>query len=111
MQLIDVEKLDWHRDKDGKGCQIKDILTSQENERLSFHQQRIEPGGSIAAETYPQQRAHFCVGGEGVVKAGGKENAIRPGVVILVAPNEDYEVVNTGDDDLHLLTIVTPPCL
>ena len=68
---------------------------------------KIHPGGSIG--THKQESGddiNFCLSGNGKAVCDGKEEILSPGCCHICPKNSEHSIINTGNDDLILLTIV-----
>ncbi len=71
---------------------------------LTFARATFLPGQSVRAHTHGNMSEVFFVErGEGLMRVGGSEQALAPGVCVAVVPGEEHEVVNNGADELVLL--------
>lgn len=68
---------------------------------------------TVAAGTATPLHRHDCeevivfTAGSGVMRHAGREVPCVPGTVLLCAPNELHQIVNTGDGDLGLYGILS----
>jgi mannose-6-phosphate isomerase-like protein (cupin superfamily) len=69
---------------------------------------RVEPGGAFATHSDTYGHLFHFLGGEGEVTAGERVEAIRPGLVVRIAPGEPHSYRNTGSGELTLLSINVP---
>lgn len=66
----------------------------------------IAPGGFTPRHAHPWEHEMFYHSGRGEVFGGGKWNPVQPGSVVLVEPNEEHQIRNTGDAPLVLVCLV-----
>ena len=67
----------------------------------------IHPGGSIG--THKQESGddiNYIISGTGKAFCDGTEEALRPGVMHICPKGSEHSVINTGEEDLVMLTIV-----
>jgi len=70
----------------------------------------IPPGGEIGEEVHPaNDQILFLVSGEGKVLLNGKEGVFRSGDIVLVKAGTRHNFINTGDTDLKIITMYSPP--
>lgn len=70
----------------------------------------LKPGEDIGSEVHPNITQFFRVeAGKGTVILNGVETFIEDGSSIVVPAGVEHNVVNTGDVDLKLYTLYTPP--
>ena len=67
----------------------------------------IHPGGSIGLHTQTGgDDLNYILSGVGVAVCDGAEEALRPGVMHICPQGSEHAIVNTGEDDLVMLTVV-----
>jgi mannose-6-phosphate isomerase-like protein (cupin superfamily) len=92
-----------------KNLFVRDILTSKDNDKISFHYCRMEPQGEIADDRHECIEVYYFLKGEGKAKVGNDTFRVAPGSVICAGSNEYHSVFNTGRSDLEFLAILSPP--
>jgi mannose-6-phosphate isomerase-like protein (cupin superfamily) len=92
-----------------KSLFVRDILTSKDNDKISFHYCRMEPQGEIANDRHECIEVYYFLTGEGKAKVGGDTFQVSPGSIICADSNEYHSVINTGKKDLEFLAILSPP--
>lgn len=66
----------------------------------------IAPGGHTPRHTHAWEHEMFYHSGSGEVFGGGTWNPVGPGSVVLVEPNEEHQIRNTGSEPLVLICLV-----
>lgn len=67
-------------------------------------------GGDIGEEVHPEtDQVLFCIDGEGKVILNGKEEVFEEGDLALVESGTKHNFINTGDEDMKILTFYSPP--
>ncbi len=67
----------------------------------------IHPGGSIGLHRHKtSDDINFILSGEGVAVCDGVEEALSPGVCHICPMGAAHSIVNTGTEDLCMLTVV-----
>jgi len=70
----------------------------------------LRPGESIGLEVHEGVDQFFRIeAGSGEVTIKGKTASIRDGSAIIVPAGSEHNIVNTGDVDLKLYTVYSPP--
>ena len=67
----------------------------------------IHPGGSIG--THKQESGddmNYIISGIGKAFCDGVEETLRPGVMHICPKGSEHSIINTGEEDLVMLTIV-----
>ena len=68
---------------------------------------RIHKGGSIGMHTQKTgDDINYIISGEGKTICDGKEEVLRSGVCHICPKGSEHTIINTGDDDLVMLTVV-----
>lgn len=67
----------------------------------------ICPGGSIGMHTHnTSDDINYVLSGLGMASCDGKTEFLKPGVCHVCKKGSSHSIINTGDEDLVLLTIV-----
>lgn len=67
----------------------------------------IHPGGSIGEHTQTSgDDMNYILSGRGVAICDGVEEPLCPGVMHICPKGSSHSIVNTGDEDLVMLTVV-----
>ncbi len=70
----------------------------------------IPKGGDIGEETHTgNEQVLFLVAGRGKVILEGVESAFEEGDLVLVKAGTKHNFVNTGEEDLKIITTYSPP--
>lgn len=88
---------------------VKDVLTSKDNDKISLHYCRMQPGGEIADDRHECIEVYCFLKGTGKAKVGGQTLEVAPGTVVCADSNEYHSVMNTGTVDLEFYAILSPP--
>lgn len=69
----------------------------------------LRPGQSQAVHRHAgEDKCWYVLSGRGVLVAGGREQALRPGLAAWSAAGEEHGVRCEGEDDLRLLVFMAP---
>lgn len=67
----------------------------------------IHPGGSIGMHTQTSgDDMNYVLSGIGKAVCDGVEEELKPGVMHICPKGSEHSIINTGEDDLVMLTIV-----
>lgn len=70
----------------------------------------IPPGGEIGEEVHKENdQVLYCVKGEGDVFLDGLRHAYRKHDMVLVNAGVKHNFVNTGEDEMKIITTYSPP--
>lgn len=68
---------------------------------------RIHPGGSIGLHEHPtSDDINYILSGSGKAICNGEEERLTPGVCHVCRKGSEHSIINTGDADLVMLTVV-----
>ncbi len=77
------------------------------NERYRIVFTTLHPGGSIGLHTQTNgDDMNYVISGSGKAFCDGKEEILRAGVMHICPKGSAHRIVNTGEEDLVLLTVV-----
>ena len=69
---------------------------------------RIHAGGSIGTHAHPTgDDINYILSGTGAALCDGREERLEPGVCHVCPRGSEHSIVNTGEEDLVMLTVVT----
>lgn len=67
----------------------------------------IHPGGSIGVHTQDSgDDLNYIISGTGKAVCDGSEKELNPGVMHICPKGSAHSIINTGEDDLVMLTVV-----
>lgn len=67
----------------------------------------IHPGGSIGVHTQESgDDLNYILSGTGAAFCDGVEESLKPGVMHICPKGSRHSIMNTGDEDLVMLTVV-----
>lgn len=105
--LIDFNSLDMQEIphmNNGEGAVCAKMVV---NEIGRFIECRVQPGSSIG--THEQNSGHdisFIISGQGHAICNGTREELKPGTCHIAPKEATHSIVNDGDEDLVLLTVV-----
>jgi quercetin dioxygenase-like cupin family protein len=106
-ELFETDALEWQpvRPDMTVGVYGKTLL----NEGIKVVLTRVVAGGSFAMHRDVYGHLFYVLSGEGVVQVGGREHRAGPGLAIRIMAGEEHAYMNTGSDDLVLISMNLPP--
>ena len=67
----------------------------------------VHPGGSIGLHAHPSgDDMNYILSGSGKAVCDGREEELRPGIMHICPKGSEHSIINTGSEDLVMLTIV-----
>lgn len=92
-----------------RGATGRPLLERSEGKgELDFRVVSLGPGGVSADHTHSWEQTNFVLSGTGTVRLGDETHAVAADDFIYVPPNVGHVYVNTGSDDLVLITVLGP---
>ncbi len=77
------------------------------DEQRKIIESRIHKGGSIGLHLHKtSDDINYVISGTGVAVCDGEEEKLSSGICHICKKGSEHSIVNTGDDDLVLLTVV-----
>ena len=91
-------------------CHILEMSNSAADEALSIARARVEPGVTTAWHSVRDTAERYVIlAGEGRVELQDKPaEQVGIGDVVLIPPNVEQRITNTGNSDLIFLALCTP---
>ncbi len=102
MKLIHLHKLPEQTVSHNREIKKKTMLKSGDLPHLTnFSQARFAPDQIAFAHSHTDMcEVFFVESGLGIIRINGTEYTLEPGVCIAVEPNEEHEIINSGEDEL-----------
>lgn len=84
------------------------LLLSEEDRAPNFRMRlfEVEKGGFSPYHTHNYEHEVLILEGEGELKGKNSQHPIREGNVVLVAPNEEHQFRNIGENKLKFICLV-----
>ncbi|MBQ7433622.1 MAG: cupin domain-containing protein [Lachnospiraceae bacterium] len=77
------------------------------NEKYRIIPTAIHPGGSIGSHVQSSgDDLNYIISGTGKAVCDGIEEELKPGVMHICPKGSEHSIINTGDEDLVMLTVV-----
>ena len=76
-------------------------------ERLAVWSQRIDPQGATPPHYHDCEEVILIRQGEGTLVSGAEEQAFTAGDTIIVPPATIHQIVNSGEEDLVLVAVLS----
>ncbi|GIW95664.1 MAG: carbohydrate-binding protein [Pirellulaceae bacterium] len=88
-------------------CTVRWLLSAADGApNFAMRQFEIEPGGYTPRHHHPYEHEVFVLEGEGEVWQGDTAHRLKPGDVVLVAPDEVHQFRNTGNGPFKFLCLI-----
>lgn len=112
VKIADSAAVEWTEHPRFPGIYVRKLLTSVDNPLANVSEVLVPPGGVIGFHGHPKEvETVYVLAGESLLKFGDKEFPFRNGNVVAIPVGTEHTLRNTGDEDVHLLTIFTPPII
>ncbi len=84
------------------------VVIGKADDNVNFCMRVIEvqPGAQIPPHTHPWEHQQFYHAGVGYIVKNGEKIALGPGNVVYVAPGEEHQIMNTGDEPMIIVCLV-----
>ncbi len=98
-------------DMDGaEGVKIRLLIHDAEQAPHFYMRQFIvAPGGCTPRHTHAWEHEVYVLSGAGTIVTAEGEIPLRPGHAVYVAPDDDHQFRNAGDEDLTFLCLIPKP--
>jgi mannose-6-phosphate isomerase-like protein (cupin superfamily) len=91
-----------------KNNYYRKVIATTDNMQLVL--MSLKPGEEIGKEVHPHTSQFIRVeGGRCTAYIGRKRYIMKDGDAIIIPPGRNHNIINTGDEDLKLYSIYTPP--
>ena len=79
--------------------------------QMSVWETTFPPGVGIPLHKHPHpvEELLYVLRGKGIETVGDEQREVGPGYAILIPPEVEHNILNTGDEMLMLLVVVSPP--
>jgi quercetin dioxygenase-like cupin family protein len=95
------------KEKEAKGVTMR-VLMSDKDGAPNFIMRvfEIEPGGYSPYHSHPWEHEVYVLKGEGFVREKGVDHPVKKGHFALVAPGEEHQFVNRGDEPFRFICVI-----
>lgn len=108
--LFDSAAIEWRPHPRFEGAFVKPLITSEMNSSLTLSRVKLQPGGELPPHTHEASTETFYVlSGEAYCRVGEEEATLKAGHYGYAPPGVSHTVRNTGQEDLHAISIFNPP--
>ena len=112
INIADSNAAEWDEHARFPGIYVRKLLTSHDNPLANVNEVLVPPGGLIGSHGHSQQvETVYVLAGESLLSMAGEEFPFRAGQVVAIPMGVEHTLENVGTEDVHLLTIFTPPIL
>lgn len=99
---VDIVRAAWGNDA------FRRVVITGEHEQVVV--MTIPPGGEIGEEVHPDtDQVLVFIDGTGEAQLDGESTAVNANDLVFVRAGTRHNFVNTGEDELRLITIYAPP--
>ncbi len=93
------------------GSEVREIARPPDTARnQSLAEARIPPGGETREHLHrASEEIYHFLSGEGRMRLGDEESAVRPGETVVIPPGTRHKLRNSGSEPLVLLSCSSPP--
>jgi quercetin dioxygenase-like cupin family protein len=89
------------------GCKVRWLVGEADGApNFAMRQFELEPGGHTPRHFHPYEHEIYVLEGEGAIFDGDHERPLRPGDVVLVAPDDVHQFRNTGSAPFKMLCLI-----
>lgn len=110
--IADSRAVEWVEHARFPGIFVRKLLTSHDNPLANVNEVLVPPGGRIGSHGHSQQvETVYVLVGESLLTIAGEKYSFRAGQVVAIPMGSEHTLENVGKEEVHLLTIFTPPIL
>lgn len=108
--IADSAAVEWVEHARFPGIFVRKLLTALDNPLANVNEVLIPPGGLIGNHGHHQQvETVYVLAGKSLLRMGDEEFSFRTGQVVAIPIGMEHTLRNVGEEDVHLLTMFTPP--
>ncbi len=108
--VMDPETIEWRGHERFPGMLMKTLITSKENPFLSLNIARIPPGVSLSFHNHTNEvETVYMISGKGILTLEDTDVPFEAGQVIALPMGFNHCLKNTGEEEIQMITIFTPP--
>lgn len=87
---------------------FRQVLETGENMQVVI--MSLHPGEEIGTEIHADnEQVLYCLSGMGKVEINGADHSYQSGDLVLVRKGQQHNFINSGDSDMKIITIYSPP--
>lgn len=89
------------------GCRVRWLVgAADQAPTFAMREFELEPGGHTPRHFHPYEHEIYVLEGEGEILDGDAPRPLRPGDVVLVAPDDVHQFRNTGTAPFRMLCLI-----
>lgn len=87
------------------------LLIHEAEQAPNFYMRQftVAPGGQTPRHTHAWEHEVYVLSGSGTIVTAEGDVSLSAGQAVYVAPNDDHQFRNTGDEDLKFLCLIPKP--
>ncbi len=107
VETIEAKPIEMDGVKDAK---IR-VLIADEHGAPTFHMREmiVAPGGFTPRHVHEWEHECYVISGSGTMQTADGPRPIQTGDFLFIAPNDDHQFQNTGEEDLKFLCLIPKP--
>ena len=91
----------------GDGVDIRWVISRRDGApNFAMRVIEVQPGHATPFHGHWNEHEVYVLEGSGVVKSADGDKAVKPGDVVYVAPDEQHQFVNAGDEMFKFICVV-----
>jgi quercetin dioxygenase-like cupin family protein len=89
------------------GCRVRWLIGEKDNApTFAMREFEVAPGGHTPRHFHDYEHEVYVLAGKGTIVDGDRELPLAAGDVVLVAPNDVHQFLNTGSEPMRFLCLI-----
>lgn len=95
----------------GRGFIMRNPISPRTSgaKNIRFGYNIFPPKSGTAIHKHPGEEAFYILKSEGFLRVEGEKHQFQPGCFMYIPSYVEHQTVNTGEEELHYLFVVSPP--
>ena len=93
--------------KGATGVYTQWLVDKSDNPKYAVRRQVIKPGGKAPLHRHAYAETFIVLRGVGKMTVDKDTIEVKPGMCVFVSPNTPHSIVNVGNEDLEVITVIS----
>jgi quercetin dioxygenase-like cupin family protein len=93
--------------KGAVGVYTQWLVSKDDNPKYAVRRQVVKSGGKVPLHRHAYAETFLILRGLGTMNVGNDVVTVKPGMCVHVAPNTPHSLVNVGNEDLEVISIIS----
>jgi len=114
-KIVRADEIEWNQPAENSPGAFSKVLVDPgcaETKHLNFRLINYLPGSAATPHSHDEaENVFYVIQGRGLAILDGDRIPIQPGTLVFIPPKVEHAVINTGEQNLIMVFVASPPAL